>query len=76
MSGEELLGFVIVSDARAEGGRELFVGGRDSGRLDVERAGVEGVAAEEVLDGVVCWRPEDCELRLRLKIPGMMDARK
>jgi len=73
MLGAGLLGFVIVSDARADGGRELFVDGRESGRLDVERAGVEGDAVEAVLGGVVCWKPEDCELRFRLKIPGMTD---
>jgi len=49
-----LLGFVIVSDARAEGGSELLVEGRESGRLDVECAGVEGDAVEAVLGGVVC----------------------
>lgn len=71
MLGAGLLGFVMVSDARADGGRELFVDGRESGRLDVERAGVEGDAVEAALGGVVCWT-EDCELRFRLKIPGMV----
>jgi len=73
MPGAGLLGLVIVSDARADGGRELFVDGRESGRLDVERAGVEGDAVEAVLGGVCC-NVEDCELRFRLKIPGMMDS--